>query len=230
VLGAVIFDFDGVIADDELLHLQGFSQALASHGISLSEQTYYDRYLGYDDHDGFVAMLEDAGQQANDAVVAELMARKAAVVRRLVEERVRIFPGVSQLLVDLTSGARPLPLAIGSGALRSEILLVLRAVGFAERFDVIVAAEDVDHGKPAPETFLTACAGLARVYPGVEPATSLVIEDSIAGLEAAAAAGMKSIGVTNSYSASELEADLVVASLEEVDRARCEALFAPCGV
>jgi beta-phosphoglucomutase len=225
MLEAVIFDFDGVIADDELLHLAGFQHALAAHGITISERDYYDRYLGYDDHDGFVAMLDDAGSEVDERVVADLMADKARVFRDLVQERVTIFPGVHALLDGLRAGGHPLPLAIGSGALRSEILLVLHAVDLADRFDVVVAAEDVSHGKPAPETFLTACSLLGRSVPGLEPASCLVVEDSIAGLEAAAAAGMRSIAVTNSFAASDLSADLIVDSLEQVDRARCEALF-----
>jgi beta-phosphoglucomutase len=224
-LRAVIFDFDGVVADDERLHMAGFRHALAAHGIELSEAVYFERYLGFDDRDGFHAMLRDNGRDADDATVVELMREKGRVFRDLVRERVQIFPGVRELLASLREGEDPLPIAIGSGALGSEIRLILGIAGLEPFFDGIVAADDVSVGKPDPETFLRACELLATRSPGLQPEHCLVIEDSAGGLAAGRAAGMTTVGVANSYPASDLVADLVVESLEELDRARCEALF-----
>jgi beta-phosphoglucomutase-like phosphatase (HAD superfamily) len=225
VLRAVVFDFDGIIADDERLHLEGFRHALAAHGISVSETDYFAKYLGYDDHDGFAAILSDAGVEPGDELITELTARKHAVFTGLVRARIRIYPGVESLLTSLRAAPEPAATAIGSGALRPEIELVLGIAGLGSRFDAIVSAEDVDHGKPHPETFLKACAALGRIRPGLRPEDCLVIEDSPAGLAAAEAAGMKRVAVTNSYPAGALEADLVVASLEEIDRIRCARLW-----
>ena len=82
-LGAVLFDFDGVIADTERLHLEGFRHALAAHDISVSEADYFARYLGYDDRDGFRAILGDNRRDAPDDFIEELMSKKAAAFREL---------------------------------------------------------------------------------------------------------------------------------------------------
>lgn len=224
-LRAVIFDFDGVIADDERIHMAGFRHALALHGLELSEAAYFERYLGFDDRDGFRAMLRDLGGDADEATVTNLMQEKERVFRELVRERVRIFPGVRELLTNLRAGEDPLPTAIGSGALGSEIRLILAIAELGGFFDAIVAADDVDVGKPDPQTFLRACELLAVGSPGLRPEHCLVIEDSTSGLAAGRAAGMRTVGVANSYAAGELDADLVVESLELLDRKRCEALF-----
>lgn len=226
MLRAVLFDFDGVIADDERLHLQGFRLALAANGIALSEQHYWERYLGLDDRGAFTAILRDNAVDADEGAVRELMQRKERVFRELAKERVEIFPGVRELLGELKSKSDPIATAVGSGALRSEIVLVLGLLELGDCFDVIVSANDVERGKPHPETFLTACRRLAgSAARGLLPEHCLVIEDSIAGLEAARAAGMRCVGVTNSYPAARLDADLVVGSLTELTRARCDSLF-----
>ena len=162
---------------------------------------------------------------ADGGAVVALMREKERVFRDLVRERVRIFPGVRELLASLREGDDPLPTAIGSGALGSEIRLILGIAGLESFFDGIVAADDVSVGKPDPETFLRACELLAVRSPGLGPEQCLVIEDSAGGLAAGRAAGMTTVGVANSYPAADLVADLVVDSLEEIDRARCEALF-----
>lgn len=224
-LRAVIFDFDGVVADTERLHLAGFRHALGALEIDLSEVDYFERYLGLDDRDGFAAILADNRREADESTVAGLMSSKERAFRDLVSERVRIFPGVRELLHDLRGGAEPLATAIGSGALGSEILLVLDICGLAGSFETIVAADHVTLGKPDPETFLLACERLRTRCERLEPAECLVIEDSPGGLGAAERAGMKTLAVTNSFTASQIEADLIVDSLEQVDRRRCEALF-----
>jgi len=225
VLRAVIFDFDGVIADDERLHLAGFRHALAAHGIELSERTYFERYLGYDDREGFEAILRDHGKDPDRTTLERLMREKARVFQELVRERVRIFPGVRPLLEDLKRGDPPLPTAIGSGALRSEVELVLGIAGLRRYFDVLVCADDVERGKPDPQTFTEAMARLRALAPGLQPGECLVVEDSTAGIEAARAAGMQVVAVANSYPPERLAADLVVTSLEELNRERCRALF-----
>lgn len=220
---ALIFDFDGVIADDEPLHLRAFQQALAVEGITIGEDDYYARYLGFDDHDAIVEALRESGRAVEDATVDALMAAKAAHFLALVRDGVRIFPGVPAFVRD---AAARVPLAIGSGALRREIALILAHAGLASAFGPIVSAEDVAEGKPSPETFLRAHDLLRERVPGLVPAECLVVEDSRAGIEGARRAGMRCLAVTNSYPSDALDgADLVVASLEEVGWERLEALF-----
>ncbi len=152
---------------------------------------------------------------------------KARVFAELARERVHIFPGVRELLESLSEprpGEPPLAIGIGSGALRSEIELILRLCGLTRFFATIVSAEDVRRGKPDPATYLQACEALGLATADLQPCQCLVIEDTVAGLEAAKRAGMATVGVANSYPASALDADLVLDSLEQLDRERCATL------
>src|SRR6266853_202989 len=125
---ALIFDFDGVIADDEPLHLAAFQEALAAEGITLSREAYYARYLGFDDHDAVVEALREAGQPAPPERVRALMAAKADRFLGLVRAGAPIFPGVPTFV---RAAAARVPLAVASGALRHEIELLLAQAGLA---------------------------------------------------------------------------------------------------
>lgn len=213
-IAAVVFDFDGIIVDTEPLHFAAFRAVLEPEGIHLGEAEYWESYLGYDDHDAIVAALESAGRPPAPAAVAALMAAKAARFLELVRAGVPVFPGVPGFV---EAAAARGPLAIASGALRSEIELILDAVGLRARFEAIVSADDVSRGKPDPETYLRALAALRRRRPGLAAGECLAVEDSAAGVRAAKAAGLRCVAVTNSSPAAALaEADAVVASLEDV--------------
>jgi beta-phosphoglucomutase len=227
MLRAIIFDFNGVIIDDEPLHLELFRRVLAEEGLTLTDEDYHDKYLGYDDRGCFIAALTDAGRAplaANTAFINELIERKAAYYRRAIDERYLLFPGVVEYI---ERAAARFPLAIASGALRHEIELVLARGGIRDCFRAIIAAEDVSECKPHPEGYLKALAALnARRHARelIRAGECLVIEDSVAGIEAAQRAGMRCLAVTNSYRADNLKAaDWVVSSLSEGEP---EALFA----
>jgi len=221
-LRALIFDFDGVLADSEPLHLAAFQQVLAPEGILLARDDYYATYLGYDDHDAIALALRRHGQPDDGARVRALMARKAECFLGLVAQGVALFPGAAALVRE---AAAHVPLAIGSGALRNEIELILEHAGLRSAFAAIVSAEDVAHGKPAPDTYLQACAALGARLPGLAPADCAVVEDSPDGVEAARRAGMRCLAVCHSAPAARLQAaDAVVARLEEVTWSRLAAL------
>src|SRR5207247_4544 len=97
---ALIFDFDGVIADDEPLHLAAFQEALAAAGIALTRESYYARYLGFDDRDAVVEALREAGRPAPPERVRALMAAKADAFLRLVRAGAPLFPGVPAFVRD----------------------------------------------------------------------------------------------------------------------------------
>jgi len=219
MLKAIIFDFNGVIVDDEPLHLELFRRVLGEEGITLSDEDYHSKYLGYDDRGCFTAALADAGRAelASDAaIIAELIERKAGYYRQTIEERMLLFPGAVELVKTL---AGKFPLAIASGALREEIEIVLRRGKIRDCFSVIIASEDVIACKPDPEGYVMALAALNALRN--EPISSrecLVIEDSIAGIEAAKQAGMWCLAVTNSYPAEKLtQADWIVETLTDCD-------------
>ena len=211
-LRAVIFDFNGVIVDDEPLHLELFQVILAEEGISLTGAEYHAKYLGFDDRGAFTAALADAGRTSDARFIADLIERKAVLYRDAINARYLLFPGVVELVKRL---ALKFPMAIASGALRNEIELVLARGGIRYCFQAIIAAEDVSTCKPDPEGYMKALTALnSNGARSIQPGECLVIEDSVAGVEAAKRAGMHCLAVTNSYRAEELkEADWIVESL-----------------
>jgi HAD superfamily hydrolase (TIGR01509 family) len=224
MLRAIIFDCDGVIADTEPLHLAAFQRVLAEEGLSLAEGDYYDRYLALDDRSCFMRLYEERGRDLDPKKLNELMARKAAYLEPAIRERLRIFPGVERFV---RGAAARFPLAIASGALRHEIELILDAARLLDCFCAIVSAEDVSMGKPHPEPFLKALALINEVRSeAIRPEECIVVEDSIQGIEAARAAGMRCLAVTNSYGRELLSgADLLVGSLTGIDLCQLEAIF-----
>jgi HAD superfamily hydrolase (TIGR01509 family) len=220
---AIIFDFDGVIADDEPLHLAAFQRALAPEGITITREQYYARYLGFDDRDAILQAFRDAGAMPSPARLRALLATKSAQFLALVRAGAPIFPGVPAFV---RHAAARVPLAIASGALRHEIETILAQAGLADCFSAIVSAEDVREGKPSPEGFLLAVERLRVRARALAPGSCLVIEDSQPGLEGARRAGMRCIAVTSSHPAEALGgADLVVESLEELGWDELAALF-----
>ena len=160
-LRAIIFDFDGVIADTEPLHFAALRQVLGDIGITLTESAYYADYLGFDDRGCFMAALQANRREVTPTLLKELMDRKAAAYLAAVKQHLIIFPGVRETVRETADRYR---LAIASGALRHEIELILEEAGIRKEFRHITSAEDVTRGKPAPDPFLHALHGLNRAY------------------------------------------------------------------
>ncbi|PYQ19080.1 MAG: HAD family hydrolase [Acidobacteria bacterium] len=220
---AVIFDFDGVLVDSEKLHFRAQRDALIPEGIAIEEEEYYLYYLAYDDRGAIRIALERHGQAADRARVAAIAERKARIFAELLP-KIPFFPGARELVRSL---ARDYPLGVASGARRPEIEAILAASGMRDAFAAIVGAEDVRHSKPDPEPYLAAMEHLSARASGLRPADCLVFEDSVPGIASARAAGMKVVGVTNSYPAAKLgAAHRVVDSLEGLTPAELLSLFA----
>jgi beta-phosphoglucomutase len=215
-LSAIIFDFDGVIADTEPLHFAGFRQTLAEIGISLTESDYYANYLGYDDRGCFIAALTAHQRPTDPAALAQLMQRKAYAYLESVKNHLAIFPGVREFVCE---AAAAYPLAIASGALRHEIEVILEQAGLQKEFLHITSAEDVTKGKPDPQPFLHALKALNRHRPEqvITAGSCLVIEDSIPGIRGAKTAGMKVLAVANTHTIQDLhEAHAVTQTLVQI--------------
>jgi HAD superfamily hydrolase (TIGR01509 family) len=213
-LRGIVFDFDGVIANSEPLHFQGFREVLADEGVTLTEGEYYARYLGFDDAGAFEAIGADRGVRWPVGRVDILVKRKAVLLEVLEREQSVLFPGATAAIARLAAAG---PLAIASGALRNEITRVLEREDLARYFAVVVGAEDTPASKPAPDPYLRAVELLdAAVNSGANCAEYVAIEDSQWGLESARAAGLRTVGITNSYPADQLSADLVVSTLDEL--------------
>jgi beta-phosphoglucomutase len=223
MLRAVIFDFNGIIVDDEPIHFELFQKVFAEEGIELSKDAYYARYLGFDDRGAFSFGYGEHNRLLSQDKLTELIDRKAQYYQQAIRNHVAIFPGVKQLVATLADN---LPLAVASGALRQEIETILTTAGLINHFSAIVSAEDVERGKPEPDIFLKALAALnGRQGNPIQAGECVVIEDSKEGIKGARRAGMKCLAVTNSHPAELLtEAHSIVGSLEEVGLARIAQL------
>lgn len=198
MLQATLFDFNGVLVDDEGLHLEGFNAALRPAGVTISLDEYNERYLGFDDRGAFAAMLRDHGLDHGDERIAALIAAKSVVYAELASRSLTVFEGAAELL---RSAAGRAPVAIVSGALRGEIDVALRLMGAVGAPRVIVAAEDVAACKPDPEGYLLGLSRLAATAGELDPARCVAVEDSVAGVESARAAGLRVVAVAHTYDA-----------------------------
>jgi beta-phosphoglucomutase len=225
-LQAIVFDFDGVIADSERLHLRSYQDILAPEGITISTEDYLAKYLGYDDVGVFKALGRDHDVPMDDTRIADLIARKGERYESLAAAGEMLFPGAADFIRSAVGAG--VPIAIASGALTHEIEDVLTRACLRELFPVIVGADQTERSKPHPDPYQAAFARL-RAHTGMDLIAwrTVAIEDSRWGLVSARDAGLRCVAVTNTYPAAELRADseLVVAGLHALT---LEALDALC--
>jgi beta-phosphoglucomutase len=222
-LRAIVFDFDGVIANSEPLHFQAFRDVLAAQGLAFDERDYYARYLGFDDVGVFQAVGAEQRAGWTPARIGELVADKAVRLEALEHGTSLLFPGAADAI---RRAAATVPIAIASGARGEEIRRVLTREHLAGYFTVVVATEDTPVSKPAPDPYLRALALLAPATgANLRAAECVAIEDSVWGLMSARSAGLKTVGVTHTYEAPVLAvADLVIGSLDALDIKQLVAL------
>ena len=226
MLRAIIFDFNGIIANDEPIHFKLFARVMAEEGIPVSREEYDRFYLHLNDHDAFESGLARHGREASSKKLAALTRRKTDDYNKLILTDVALFSDAADFIRKVSG---KYPLAIASGALQAEIVTILKRFGLLSLFPVIVGAEKVTRGKPFPDGYLEALKGINLHYrpaPLILPEEVLVIEDSVGGISSARSAGMKCLAVTNSYPAEALkEADFVVGSLSDSDFNRIAGQF-----
>ena len=216
-----MFDFNGVIADDETPHLRCFQQALAEAGLSLSKEEYYGTYLGMDERTCAAALLEKRDGMCDPAIHAGIIERKAGLFRQHTAlHKPALFPWVTGFVQRAATAYR---LAVASGGRREQILAALTGTPIKQTFEVIVSADDCAVGKPDPAIYEFTLRQLnARMPrpPLLKASECLVIEDSRAGVLAGLKAGMRVLAVATTYPASQLaEAHLVFSTLDGVDPA-----------
>src|SRR5215211_4025465 len=222
-LRAIVFDFDGVLANSEPLHLRAFQDVLADEGIALSKDDYYAHYLGYDD----VGVFRLIGAQRagwSDRHITDLVLRKAARMEVLEQEGAILFPGAAHAI---RRAAAVVPIAIASGAFGHEIRRVLDREGLSSLFAAIVGAEDTPASKPAPDPYLSALARLASLHGPVAATECVAVEDSVWGLDSARAAGLRTVAVAQSYPRETLTAaDIVIDRISDFSVSALEILCA----
>jgi beta-phosphoglucomutase len=216
MLKAVIFDFDGVITDSEILHLRAFNKVLAQFDVQINKKDYYSKYLGYTDFDCYGHLIKDGLLKIDKRQIPELVEQKNKIFKKLAQTEGRTIEGAREFLVMLRKNH--IPMAICSGALLSEIELMLDEAKLRPFFQTIVSAEHVKKGKPHPEGFLRTLKRLNKNRrEQISAKECVVIEDSQWGLQAARAAGMHSVAVTNSYDAEQLNlAEKIVDNLKDL--------------
>ena len=163
-LHAVVFDFDGVVADSEPVHLECFQAVFKTVGIDLDADRYRQRYLGMDDRDAIAAISADASVQLASHRVAMLIDTKTKLVQRILRERAEALPGSVEIIRALRRGGTPL--AVCSGALRPEILAAAERIGVPDAFDVIVSRRTWPRASPARKATGWRCGCSARRWGG----------------------------------------------------------------
>ncbi len=226
MLKAIIFDFDGVIANSEPAHFVTFQRVLAEEGIKISQADYYQKYLAMDDRGAFTTALTDFGRLSDPIYVSELIFRKSCYFEHYLKKEMDIYPDTLEFIKNVQGR---FPLAINSGALGAEIEVVLTRINLRPIFSLIISADNIKRCKPDPEGYLKALDGLNNLHPELNAKASecLAIEDSIGGLKSALAAGMKCVAVTNTYPAISLgAASKVVEKLTDLTDQELVKLFA----
>jgi beta-phosphoglucomutase len=189
---AILFDFNGVIVDDEPEHCGALIATLAEYGLELDRETYYREYLGFDDRECFRYGFGRMGRAVDEPALLEAVERKNCHYERAIRSSMRLVPGATDFVESAALDG--FQLAIVSGALRREIELVLNLAGLRPHFAEIVAAEDVSACKPDPQGYNRARAALE-----LAPHRCMVIEDSLPGLAAARAAGLRCAVLSTSH-------------------------------
>ena len=212
-LNAIVFDFDGVIADSERLHLAAYQQVLSPLGLELSERVYYEQYLGYDDAGVFRRYSRDRGLDWDDPRIKALIAAKGARFEALTAHGEMLFPGAAAFI---RTASAAVPVAIASGALTHEIEDVLDRAGLRAAFVAVVGADQCARTKPSPDPYLEAVHRLRADGHEIDPLRTVAIEDSVWGLVSARTAGLRTVAVANTYGRDELtaHAELIVSGLE----------------
>jgi HAD superfamily hydrolase (TIGR01509 family) len=229
MIQAIFFDFNGVIINDERIHLKAYREVLTAAGVELTDGDYFAS-LGMDDLAFVRAAFARVNKPLTDELTRELIEREHALHREFIAQDLPVPSGVVAFIKQL---ARQYDLGIVSMAERSEIDHVLNLAGIKDPFSIIVsAATDLKH-KPAPDCYLRGLQALndrrhsERKLPALA-AECVVFEDAPPGIQAARAAGMKTIGVTTTVSEKALRdagADVVTQNLADWNADAVHHLF-----
>ena len=203
MIRAVIFDFNGILADDDPIHMQALHKVAREEGITFTDDEYRERYLALNDRDCFQELWRQNDRTLKQGELDELIQRKSACYFSAIERKNVLFDGAADAV---RAAATRGPVAVASGASGGEIRHILGQSGLLDCFSTIVAMEDVRRGKPDPEPFSLAFSRLRERLGDLVPEDCAAVEDSLGGIQSAHSAGMSCLGVAHSYPRSRLEA------------------------
>ncbi len=203
---AVIFDLDGVLVDTGKFHKQSWFDLAEEEGFEMTDE-FFDETFGMQNEQ---IIPELAGKDISAEKIKQMSDWKEARYRKLIAGKLELLNGVYETIVNLKNSG--FILAIGTSTPKINLDFLLDNVDIREYFDAFVTGEDVQNGKPAPDTFLKAAEKL-----NVNTEKCIVIEDAIPGVKAAKNANMKVIAVTTTRKREQLkEAGIIVDSLSEL--------------
>ncbi|NJN87966.1 MAG: HAD family phosphatase [Leptolyngbyaceae cyanobacterium SL_7_1] len=228
-LKAVLFDFNGVIINDEPLHEKLISELLIQENLRPKSGELWEVCMGRSDRACLTELLSRRGRVVTEAYLNELIARKSRAYQLQLEtiETLPTYPGLDDIIFKLRSAK--LKMAVVSGATRLEIELVLERLQLTQHFSVIVAGDEISTSKPDPTGYLLAVDRLNEQFTSLklQPSECLAIEDTPAGIEAAKQAGMQVVGVANTYPfhMMQRQANWAVDYLSELELDRIQEIF-----
>jgi HAD superfamily hydrolase (TIGR01509 family) len=228
-LKAVLFNFNGVIIKDGLIHIQLIDEILIQENLQPQRVKEREDFLGISHRAYLQNLLKNRGRVVTEPYTAQLLTRKAqAYVLELEKlEKLPLYSGIEDVIFQIRS--RHLKMALVSDALSLEIEMVLTSAKLAEYFPVIVSGDDISSDKPNPEGYLLAVERLNQTYPelNLEPDECLVIENTPAGIQAAKRAQMQVVGVANTYPFQMLhrQANWTIDYLIDLDLQRVQEVF-----
>jgi beta-phosphoglucomutase len=201
ILKAVLFDFNGVIVKDELIHRELIDELLLAENLPPQGKEFWQVSVGRSDKACIYELLKLRGRFVTDEYLGKLIAKKAIAYRQRLEqlETLPIYPEAIEFIQQMSDSGYKL--AVVTGAIRSEVELVLEQAGIDRYFETIVSGDEIKQSKPDPEGYLLAVDRLNQLYPdlGLLPAECIAIEDTFAGLQAVKAAGIQAVAIANTY-------------------------------
>lgn len=226
---AIIFDFNGVIINDEHIHKQLIDDLLLQENLLPAGAEYKQICLGRSDYACLKDLLAARGRVVSEQYLHKLIANKARAYHEIISklDSLPIYPDVINFLATIQE--RSLLIALVTGAIRSEVEFILTKAGIREYFQVIVAGDDLKVSKPEPDGYLLALNLLSQQNPSLllQPSDCLVIEDTPAGIEAAKRAQMQVVGIANTYPLHMLQrqSNWTIDYLSELELDRVEKVF-----
>jgi HAD superfamily hydrolase (TIGR01509 family) len=201
MLKAILFDFNGVVINDEPIHRELIDEILLGENLRPSGSEYKELCLGRSDRACLIDILSRRGRVVSEEYLSKLIVKKAQAYRQRLEqlETLPIYSGLVEFLQQIQ--AQGLAIGLVTGAVRSEVEYILNRAVISQYFSVIVAGDDIKASKPQPDGYLLAVERFNRLDFNLQlqPTNCLAIEDTFPGILAAKRAGMQVVGIAHTY-------------------------------